>query len=74
MQAKLKRPEIKRRPLSDTALAGLEPEANGYRGLGRSGLYFCMDCDYLPADKVMFPRELQIPALPKWELSHYCLP
>ena len=36
----MKRSEIKRRPLSDTALAGLEPDANEYRELDGSGLYF----------------------------------
>ena len=34
------RSEIKRRPLSDTALAGLEPDAKEYRELDGSGLYF----------------------------------
>lgn len=36
----MKRREIKRRPLSDTALAGLEPEAAAYRELDGQGLYF----------------------------------
>lgn len=36
----MKRSEIKRRPLSDTALAHLEPEAGAYRELDGSGLYF----------------------------------
>ena len=36
----MKRSEIKRRPLSDTALAGLEPDANEYRELDANGLYF----------------------------------
>jgi integrase len=36
----MKRTEIKRRPLSDTALAGLEPDANEYRELDGGGLYF----------------------------------
>ncbi len=34
----MKRAEIKRRPLSDTALAGLEPDVNEYRELDGSGL------------------------------------
>ncbi|MNI95019.1 hypothetical protein D3C73_1532200 [compost metagenome] len=34
-----KHSEIKRRPLSDTALAGLEPEASAYRELDGQGLY-----------------------------------
>jgi integrase len=36
----MKRSEIKRRPLADTTLAGLEPEASAYRELDSSGLYF----------------------------------
>lgn len=36
----MKRSEIKRLPLSDTALAGLEPDAKEYRELDGSGLYF----------------------------------
>ncbi|MES2820133.1 MAG: tyrosine-type recombinase/integrase [Pseudomonadota bacterium] len=36
----MKRSEIKRRPLSDTALAGLEPDASEYRELDGNGLYF----------------------------------
>ncbi|SNR79246.1 tyrosine-type recombinase/integrase [Pseudomonas segetis] len=36
----MKRSEIKRRPLSDTALAGLEPDVKEYRELDGSGLYF----------------------------------
>ncbi|WP_339487831.1 tyrosine-type recombinase/integrase [Pseudomonas sp. EL_65y_Pfl2_R95] len=36
----MKRSEIKRRPLSDTALAGLEPDPKEYRELDGSGLYF----------------------------------
>lgn len=36
----MQRSEIKRRPLSDTALAGLEPDAKEYRELDGSGLYF----------------------------------
>lgn len=36
----MKRAEIKRRPLSDTALANLEPESKEYRELDGKGLYF----------------------------------
>ncbi|MCO8165478.1 tyrosine-type recombinase/integrase [Pseudomonas sp. 21LCFQ010] len=36
----MKRSAIKRRPLSDTTLAGLEPEAGVYRELDSPGLYF----------------------------------
>ncbi|MCV4097216.1 tyrosine-type recombinase/integrase [Pseudomonas aeruginosa] len=36
----MKRSEIKRRPLADTTLAGLEPEATPYRELDGAGLYF----------------------------------
>lgn len=36
----MKRSEIKRRPLSDTTLAGLEPDAKEYRELDGAGLYF----------------------------------
>ncbi len=36
----MKRKDIKRRPLSDTALSGLEPEATAYREKDGDGLYF----------------------------------
>jgi integrase len=36
----MKRSEIKRRPLSDTALAGLEPDTKEYREQDGNGLYF----------------------------------
>ncbi|KWR71585.1 MULTISPECIES: tyrosine-type recombinase/integrase [Pseudomonas] len=36
----MKRSEIKRRPLADTALASLEPESTPYRELDGNGLYF----------------------------------
>lgn len=36
----MKRSEIKRRPLSDTTLSSLEPEAIAYRELDGNGLYF----------------------------------
>lgn len=36
----MKRSDIKRRPLSDTVLANLEPEAKEYRELDGNGLYF----------------------------------
>lgn len=36
----MKRTAIKRRPLSDTVLAGLEPDAKEYRELDGAGLYF----------------------------------
>ena len=36
----MKRTEIKRRPLSDTVLANLEPELKEYRELDGDGLYF----------------------------------
>ncbi|WEI13470.1 tyrosine-type recombinase/integrase [Acinetobacter soli] len=36
----MKRAEIKRRPLSDTVLANLEPETKEYRELDSNGLYF----------------------------------
>lgn len=36
----MKRSDIKRRPLADTTLAGLEPEAKEYRELDGNGLYF----------------------------------
>lgn len=35
----MKRSEIKRRPLSDTALASIEPETGEYRELDGNGLY-----------------------------------
>lgn len=36
----MKRTEIKRRPMADTTLSGLEPEASTYRELDGNGLYF----------------------------------
>ncbi|MFO3664302.1 tyrosine-type recombinase/integrase, partial [Pseudomonas amygdali] len=36
----MKRSDIKRRPLSDTTLAGLEPDDKEYRELDAGGLYF----------------------------------
>lgn len=36
----MKRTNIKRRPLSDTVLANLEPELKEYRELDGDGLYF----------------------------------
>lgn len=36
----MKRADIKRRPLADTTLAGLEPESKEYRELDGNGLYF----------------------------------
>ena len=36
----MKRTEIKRRPLADTTLAGLEPESATYREQDGNGLYF----------------------------------
>lgn len=36
----MKRSEIKRRPMADTTLASLEPEASAYRELDGNGLYF----------------------------------
>ena len=36
----MKRTDIKRRPLSDTVLANLEPESKEYRELDGNGLYF----------------------------------
>lgn len=36
----MKRADIKRRPLSDTVLANLEPESKEYRELDGDGLYF----------------------------------
>ena len=36
----MKRADIKRRPLADTTLAGLEPETKEYRELDGNGLYF----------------------------------
>jgi integrase len=36
----MKRTEIKRRPLADTTLSGLEPEPAAYRELDGAGLYF----------------------------------
>ncbi|WP_458736769.1 tyrosine-type recombinase/integrase [Pseudomonas chlororaphis] len=36
----MKRADIKRRPLADTTLSSLEPEAGAYRELDSSGLYF----------------------------------
>jgi hypothetical protein len=35
----VKRSDIKRRPLGDTALASIEPETGGYRELDGNGLY-----------------------------------
>lgn len=36
----MKHTDIKRRPLADTTLAGLEPESKEYRELDGNGLYF----------------------------------
>ncbi|MCY1162629.1 hypothetical protein D9M71_16050 [compost metagenome] len=36
----MKRTDIRRRPLSDTVLANLEPELKEYRELDGEGLYF----------------------------------
>jgi len=36
----MKRADIKRRPLADTTLAGLEPETKEYRELDGNCLYF----------------------------------
>lgn len=36
----MKRADIKRRPMADTTLASLEPEASAYRELDGNGLYF----------------------------------
>lgn len=36
----MKRTDIKRRPLADTTLSSLEPEAGAYRELDSPGLYF----------------------------------
>lgn len=36
---RMKRADIKRRPLADTTLAGLEPESKEYRELDGNGLY-----------------------------------
>jgi hypothetical protein len=36
----MKRTAIKRRPLADTTLARLEPDAKEYRELNGNGLYF----------------------------------
>ena len=36
----MKRNQIKRRPMADTVLASLEPEAKEYRELDGDGLYF----------------------------------
>jgi len=36
----MKRSDIKRRPLADTTLAGLEPEQTTYREHDGQGLYF----------------------------------
>lgn len=36
----MKRTDIKRRPLADTTLSSLEPEAGTYRELDSPGLYF----------------------------------
>ena len=36
----MKRADIKRHPLADTTLAGLEPESKEYRELDGNGLYF----------------------------------
>jgi len=41
----MKRSDIKRRPLSDTALASLEPDAKEYRELDGNGLYFRVKSD-----------------------------
>jgi len=41
----MKRSEIKRRPLSDTALAGLEPDSKEYRELDGNSLYFRVKTD-----------------------------
>lgn len=41
----MKRSEIKRRPLADTALAGLEPDQKEYRELDSPGLYFRVKAD-----------------------------
>ena len=42
----MKRKDIKRRPLSDTVLANLEPESKQYRELDGEGLYFRVKLGY----------------------------
>lgn len=41
----MKRSEIKRRPLSDTVIANLEPELKEYRELDGNGLYIRVKSD-----------------------------
>ena len=52
----MKRTEIKRRPLSDTALNNLEPEAGVYREQDGQGLYFKVKPDGKKAWELRYKR------------------
>lgn len=49
----MKRTQIKKKPLSDTTLANLEPEEKEYRELDSDGLYFRVKPDGKKADYVV---------------------
>jgi integrase len=59
----MKRTEIKRRPLADTVLASLEPEAKEYReAYGVDRLYFAV----IPSGKKRWDMRYKKPATEKW--------
>ena len=53
----MKRTEIKRRPLSDTVLATLEPESKEYRELDGNGLYFRVKPDGAISSSSALPHD-----------------
>ena len=55
----MKRTEIKRRPLSDTVLATLEPELKEYRELDGNGLYFRVKPDGKKAWLFRYKKSVQ---------------
>lgn len=52
----MKRSEIKRRPLADTALNSLEPEAKDYRELDGQGLYLRVKANGSKSWELRFKR------------------
>lgn len=58
----MKRSEIKRRPLADSILAGLEPEATAYREHDGAGLYFVVK----PGGRKAWELRYKKPATGKW--------
>ena len=55
----MKRTDIKRRPLSDTVLANLEPELKEYRELDGDGLYFRVKPDGKKAWLFRYKKSVQ---------------